>query len=517
MELLPFIANLFFNGNIGSVIGGFLMDKALTSLYKKIKPNKIEKAFQKALDKWSKNSDICEHHYGRRFQTIQDYVDYAINRENSKIESENELFQLFENELRKDTETYQLLLELKHKATLKGIDKIILNQQNITDKVDYNTTLLLELKQHLSAFNKGKRRFEAPENYIQRTCSIRIDNNDFIHYYLNPQKYQTHALSDFVLGNTDCKENKFILYSDAQSGKSTELQKLGWDLQEKSHLIPILFEVKGHPQLLNDLPNLSEEQEKAVVLIIDALDERFDGDERYSLYNEIKTYAEEHPNLCMILSSRSNFGGENSLDNFVALTLNDLSLEDAIAYISSKGCHLLCEEIEKKELHEFIRTPFYLMALVDYYVEKHALPNNKGDLYDYFIYRRLEQEDKKKIKRSSSMIKNGYRTLQRMAIATQLLNVNDLSETEILSLEDEDEKELDRVLHSGMLVETSPKRYALIHNAFKEFLVSKFLLRCKDVNEIQELCCYKKTKIIKSTWYNTIALLLSQLSDTEDL
>lgn len=517
MELLPFIANLFFNGNIGSVIGGFLMDKALTSLYKKIKPNKIEKAFQKALDKWSKNSDICEHHYGRRFQTIQDYVDYAINRENSKIESENELFQLFENELRKDTETYQLLLELKHKATLKGIDKIILNQQNITDKVDYNTTLLLELKQHLSAFNKGKRRFEAPENYIQRTCSIRIDNNDFIHYYLNPQKYQTHALSDFVLGNTDCKENKFILYSDAQSGKSTELQKLGWDLQEKSHLIPILFEVKGHPQLLNDLPNLSEEQEKAVVLIIDALDERFDGDERYSLYNEIKTYAEEHPNLCMILSSRSNFGGENSLDNFVALTLNDLSLEDAIAYISSKGCHLLCKEIEKKELHEFIRTPFYLMALVDYYVEKHALPNNKGDLYDYFIYRRLEQEDKKKIKRSSSMIKNGYRTLQRMAIATQLLNVNDLSETEILSLEDEDEKELDRVLHSGMLVETSPKRYALIHNAFKEFLVSKFLLRCKDVNEIQELCCYKKTKIIKSTWYNTIALLLSQLSDTEDL
>lgn len=518
MELCAFIVNLFFNEKIRDAIFGFLIDKAFESLYRKVMPNKnkIERAFKKALDKWSKNTGICEYHYGRRFQTIQDYVNYAINRENSEIESDNELFQLFEDELRKDTETYHLLLELKHEATLKGIDKIILNQQNITDKVDYNTALLLELKQKLSTFNKGKRRFEAPENYIQRTCSIKVGDNDFIHYYLNPQKYQTHPLLDFVLGNTDCKDNKYILYSDAQSGKTTELQKLGWDLQEKSHLIPILFEVKGHPQLLNDLPGLSEEQEGIVVLIIDALDERFDGDERYNLYNEIKTYAEEHPNLRIILSCRSNFGGENSLDNFVALTLNDLSIEDATAYISSKGCSQLCKEIEKKELYEFVRTPFYLMALVDYYVEKHELPNNKGDLYDYFICRRLNQEDEKKIKRGSNMKRNGYRTLQRMAIATQLLNVNDLSEMDVLSLEDENEKELDRVLHSGMLVETSPKRYAFIHNAFKEFLVSKYLFHCKDVNEIQELCCYKNTKTIKSTWYNTIALLLSQLPDTEE-
>ena len=167
-------------------------------------------------------------------------------------------------------------LELRNRAVSNGVNKIISNIQNISNQLKDQTNILLEIKQHFSEINIGKRKFEAPENYIQRTCMVRIGNNDFISYHSNSQKYQVYSLLDFVKGNTDYKENKFILYSDAQSGKSTELQKLGWDLQEEGNLLPILFEVKGHPQLLNDLPALSEEQDKNVVLIIDALDERFD-------------------------------------------------------------------------------------------------------------------------------------------------------------------------------------------------------------------------------------------------
>ena len=86
-----------------------------------------------------------------------------------------------------------------------------------------------------------------------------------------------------------------------------------------------------------------------------------------------------------------------------------------------------------------------------------------------------------------------------------------------MGLEDESDEQLDRVLHSGLLVETTYRRYAFIHNAFKEYLVSQFLFKHKDIDTIKKICCYKDTNIIKSTWYNTIALLLSQLSQTEDL
>ena len=517
MELGVLIIYLLFNDKVKDTITGHITDKIFAALHDKLMPSKVEKAFNKALEKWSKNSDIRNYHYGRRFQTIQEFANYLINRQELNNKSDSELFNIFEEELRKDSGTYQLLLELREQAIQNGIDKIILDIQSVNTKLENQVTLLSEIKNYLSTFNKGKRTFEAPENYIQRTCMVRIGNNDFISYHLNSQKCQVHSLLDFVKGNTDCKENKFILYSDAQSGKSTELQKLGWDLQEEGNLLPVLFEVKGHPQLSNDLPALSEEQDKNVVLIIDALDERFDSEKRYDLYNSIKSYADEHSNLHIVLSCRSNFGSECSLENFVALTLNDLSLKDAYDYINTRGCYKLKEEIDKKRVNEFIRTPFYLIALVDYYTEKQTLPNNKSDLYDFFINRRLQQEDDKNIKKTSYIKRKGYYSLQKIAIAIQLMNVNDLSDNEILDLEDESDEQLDRVLHSGLLVETTYRRYAFIHNAFKEYLVSQFLFKHQDINTIKKICCYKDTNIIKSTWYNTIALLLSQLSQTEDL
>lgn len=517
MEIGTLVLHLLFNEKVKEAIATHILDKVFIGLYKKLMPSRIEKAFENALDKWSKNTEIRKYHYGRRVLTIQDFSEHIINGTKSKSESEKELFKIFEEELKQDTETYILLLELRNRAVSNGVNKIISNIQNISNQLKDQTNILLEIKQHFSEINIGKRKFEAPENYIQRTCMVRIGNNDFISYHLNSQKYQVHSLLDFVKGNTDCKENKFILYSDAQSGKSTELQKLGWDLQEEGNLLPVLFEVKGHPQLLNDLPALSEEQDKNVVLIIDALDERFDSEKRYDLYNSIKSYADEHPNLHIVLSCRSNFGSECSLENFVALTLNDLSLEDAYDYINTRGCYKLKEEIDKKRVNEFIRTPFYLIALVDYYTEKQTLPNNKSDLYDFFINRRLQQEDDKNIKKTSYIKRKGYYSLQKIAIAIQLMNVNDLSDNEILDLEDESDEQLDRVLHSGLLVETTYRRYAFIHNAFKEYLVSQFLFKHKDIDTIKKICCYKDTNIIKSTWYNTIALLLSQLSQTEDL
>ena len=90
-------------------------------------------------------------------------------------------------------------------------------------------------------------------------------------------------------------------------------------------------------------------------------------------------------------------------------------------------CILILLEIYKKRVNEFIRTPFYLIALVDYYTEKQTLPNNKSDLYDFFINIRLQQEDDKNIKKTSYIKRKGYYSLQKIAIAIQLMNVNDLS------------------------------------------------------------------------------------------
>ena len=426
---ITFVLGLLFNKQVKEAVLSLALDKTFTFLYNKLKRNEVDKAYKRAVKRYNTSSYVRKSYLDQKFETLQEFADYVINRQDDG--SVNGLFQLFEEELRKDQETYQLLLELRVLATSNGIDKMMRGLQNISAKQAAHAQLLQEINQSLCELNRGVRIFKEPQNYIQRKCTLRIGDSDFISYYLNPQKYHAYPLVDFVLSKTEITGNKFVLYSDAQSGKTTELRKLGWDLQEEGTFVPILFEVKGHPQLMNDLPALSEKQEKAVVLIIDALDERYDGDKRYDLYNEMKTYAKEHPYLRIVLSCRSNFKGEASLDSFVSLSLNDLSYDDACSYMHSKNCDKLVTEIEKSNLYEFIRIPFYLMSLVDYYKEKHALPNNKGDLYDFFIEKRLKDEENKHIKKTSQMVRKGKVALQRMAIAIQLMNKNDMSEDDI--------------------------------------------------------------------------------------
>ena len=80
---------------------GHITDKIFTALYDKLMPSKIEKAFNKALETWCKNSGIRNYHYGRRFQTIQEFANYLINRQELNNKSDSELFNIFEEELRK--------------------------------------------------------------------------------------------------------------------------------------------------------------------------------------------------------------------------------------------------------------------------------------------------------------------------------------------------------------------------------------------------------------------------------
>ena len=211
MEIGTLVLHLLFNEKVKEAIATHILDKVFIGLYKKLMPSRIEKAFENALDKWSKNTEIRKYHYGRRVLTIQDFSEHIINGTESKSESEKELFKIFEEELKQDTETYILLLELRNRAVSNGVNKIISNIQNISNQLKDQTNILLEIKQHFSEINIGKRKFEAPENYIQRTCMVRIGNNDFISYHSNSQKYQVYSLLDFVKGNTDYKENKFTL------------------------------------------------------------------------------------------------------------------------------------------------------------------------------------------------------------------------------------------------------------------------------------------------------------------
>ena len=174
-------------------------------------------------------------------------------------------------------------------------------------------------------------------------------------------------------------------------------------------------------------------------------------------------------------------------------------------------------DIENRRLYEFVRTPFYLIALSEYYKERHELPENKGELYDYFIEQRLKQEDNLKLKENSEMSNTGKYLLQKMAVAIQLMGYNQISNDELLNLFDNSYEDRNRVLRSGLIDTGEDGKYEFVHNSFKEYFVARYLLNLGSLEEIQRLCSYEGTKIVRTGWNNTVALLLSQLPSKSEL
>lgn len=488
--------------------------KGLVWVIDKIKPTPIHKAYKEALKKWDTHHYVKGYYKEHRLETFADFSKYVMSMDDLHGDADMDmLFGLFEEELKKDDTTYNYLIELREKAIELGVEHLIKEAIGVKYILNEHAQLLHEIKEIVSSHFKGQRGpFTYPEEYtIQRYCSYKFDTDDYVKCFLEHREIKPYPLVDYVLGNTECKANRFVLYSDAHSGKTTELKKLCYDLQQNGMYVPILFELKHHPNLVNDLPAFGKKDDRGVVLIIDALDECYNGEERNTLFNELEGYAKEHPQMKIVLSCRSNHQGESKLEGYKPLVFEGIGQKDVEAYLKSCGQENLIADIINKGLQEFARTPFNLTSLVGYYKDKKQLPENKADLYDYFIDVKLKKEKEKRIRRSTIKLEKSKSALQTLAIALQLLEVNYLNEEKVNALLDSDYELLDALLRTSFIDVKDGEYYGFSHNSYKEHLVAKFLYSIGDILKIQQLCCYQGTKNVKASWYNTVALMLSSM------
>lgn len=500
---------------IGAIISFFAKD-VLEKARRTVQASEVDKAYKKALKKWSFYSFETCYYEQHKLRTIVEFAEYIVNNHGGYNPGINQLFEFFKAELDKTTEGKLFLRDLRMHALNKDQFETLSRAAAILENQQKNHDLLESIQKELNIHNKGKRVFDEIEGYIPRTCSMRMNSEEEFKYLLAHKTLGKYTLSDIVLGKTACSGNKFALYSDAQTGKSTELLKLGRDLQEGLQLTPILFKVRGCHSIKQELPSLNAEIEKGLVVIIDALDEKFEGDARFGIYHEIDSYAEEHPDTRIVVSCRENFSGEFTFHGFTELSLNDLSWQDAVSFLTDAGLKGAVSKIENKKLYEFVRTPFHLKALADYYKQNKTFPDNKGELYEFFIDRRLGQEEDLRLKENAEMLVKGKALLQRMGVVMQLMTADHLTKEELLNLFDNNYEDYNRIQRSG-LIEEEDKKYCFSHNSFKEFFVSKYLLGLNNLEQIQERCCYKGTKIVRIGWNNTVALMLAQLPKKSEL
>lgn len=320
-----------------------------------------------------------------------------------------------------------------------------------------------------------------------------------------------HTLADYVTGVEDTSTNKIVLYSSAQTGKTTELKQLCWELQQSGLYLPVSFEIRTNTKLKReDLPESQYVDGKEVVLVIDALDE-VNGQKYEDLLEEIGGYAYEHPEMKMVLSCRSNFRRERQLELFTELFLEELSIGDAKNYATKREVNSdgFMRSIFANQLEDFIKNPFFLNVLIDAYKEKgKKLPKSKAEIYRLFLKSSYNKEVKEKNVPllTKHSFEESVQLMERVALGLSLTNAQSLNKEELRICLQNNNDNVEECLRYD-LIRNEEGLYSFTHNAFREWLVANYLNR-HGIEKAKQLATHPNGRI-KPEWYNIIMLWLS--------
>lgn len=462
---------------------------------------RFQSCYEHALKKWQPDDYVCKSLIHHKYAYLEDICD-SLNKQ--FVWGNGELMKLFEEELFKD--------EVCRSFILKNKTDDIYNVAFANNSILHEIHGFLHNKRNL--IKRGLYSHEPVKGYIRRYCTTGNDLNKF-DFFLNNDTPK-YALSDYVIGSVDESNNKYILYSGAQTGKTFELNNLCWELQESNLFLPISYEVKTAYSLKqNDIPNERYIEEKEIVIIIDGLDE-INGKERDDLLREIASYAHDNPDIKMVLSCRSNYRRNDIMSYFKDLYLNDLSLKDVKDHINSKlgTDNILLSQIENTGIWEYIWNPFFLNVLIDAYRSKKKLPENRSDIYELFFEEsyRIEKEDKNILGYYQYSSVQAKKLLQRVALAMSMMNNQFLTNEEFEKCLGNDKNKI-KECERYDIIRHENDRYFFINSALREWLVANFLYD-KGLDVVKTISVNSNGKV-KPEWYNIIILWISMFHNKD--
>lgn len=456
--------------------------------------DKLKQCYRNALKRWSANDNVRNRIAQKKYSDICKLQKlYKLTTKEEEAIALKELSALWADELRKDEMCF---------LSIKSFDL-----KSLEGKIDRLAELLSNRNQGTISF--GLTRHKPVDGYIRRYCSSDKSECNYISYLLGTK--ERHTLADFVTEVEDIGNNKVILYSSAQTGKTTELKQLCWELQNSGLYMPVLFEVRNNTKLKrSQLPSFSFYEEKKIVVVIDALDE-VNGQKYDDLLEEICGYAYDHPEVPIVLSCRSNYRRESQLNQFSELYLEELTGNEAKKHIDQKlgeGNGLLYY-IYDNNLRDFAKNPFFLNVLIEAYKEdRNNMPKTKADIYRLFIEKSYnkEKEDKLVLKnRSMHSFQESIRLLERVALALSIMNTQSINGENLLYCL-WTEQNLEECLRYDLL-RCEDGLYSFKHNAFREWLVANYFSH-KGIEKAKQLASHPNGRI-KPEWYNIIMLWVS--------
>ena len=343
--------------------------------------------------------------------------------------------------------------------------------------------------------------YKKPEQYIERSVIVN-DEEDYFDFKRN-NLYKS------------CLDNrKVILLADAGIGKTTELKHLAYEVSKKSYKRPVLLplDLYSGQDILDFVFELAEEYKgidpETLFLIMDGYDEIYGQ----SLFNrKMELFLKQNPDTDVCLSMRSGYflTSPNYLKKFAVCRLKDLSKEEIDEYLEQHNINIYSfrNEAYNRNLHNLLPNPFYLSKLVDMYEKNNNLPSQTL-IMGYIIQEQFNQDDEKfKYKNGYSINKIEHeikQALGKFAFALQLLEITNCDIKEFQNLLNKEERGY--LENTGVILEDK-HGYRFTHNLFREYFVSRELIKLSD-ERIKDFVLTSNKKSIDKRWINILGFVL---------
>ena len=278
---------------------------------------------------------------------------------------------------------------------------------------------------------------------------------------------------------------------------------------------------------------LHKQIERPKVLLLDALDEV-----RSSLFpsflQKIEQVSRNHPELPIYLSSRWVFISRyaTSFPEYRFITISPFTREQVREYLIAAGHSFADVDALLNRVMSFshrmlvIQVPRYLSYLEGFLKLKGveaAAHVSRNELFEHFIYAKLELEDDKLITDKKAIVK---RVLEKLAVTMEIYQSNTISKDELMTFFDDVKSDLKQVALSQISLDVFYD-YSLLkvgqnnldeiefeNTEFQEYLCAKEITRFSDPGRAAfSFAVDPDVKEIYPTWFNSLTFLVDMQKD----
>ena len=322
-------------------------------------------------------------------------------------------------------------------------------------------------------------RIEPNKNYINRLLNDNFISKDQEYKFFNNLTRKQFSTLDTILQN----QNKVLILGNPGLGKSTELKEFAlskWKIGEQRDPAPIYRNLKNFTTTNNIedfLPNRFKDLVNCFI-IFDGVDEIKDCQDFISkLENFIENSDTKQRTYKFLLSCRTNIYESivKQINGFKVYYLTNLLSDEAFSLLNKQlNNPTLVEKLSFKIIHyDFLKNPFLIEILSDYINTTSKLPHNSIELWENYINKRLEFDNKNKLLKLKLNTPLIIKFSKRISIMCELMKVNSITEIEMFELiRDNKEEYLKSPLIEKDLFNNS---WNFEHRNIQEYFASKYL------------------------------------------